>query len=128
MQSVDIQLINAAQSIVYNVFAQDAPGGGTPHHHSQHTNLQAIGFGGFWRFAQSFSKSGASSNMDNVDLFAKFVHILLKSAVPFNTSQPATQLTTPRVNTLLSMSLSSVSSIGGVSLTGFDNDEDLLLG
>ena len=58
MQSVDIQLINAAQSIVYNVFAQDAPGGGTPHHHSQHTNLQVrrwfgdlftvTGGGGWW--------------------------------------------------------------------------------
>ena len=52
-QSVDIDLINAAQSIIYNIFAQDtihannnggggsnASSTGTPHHHSQHTNLQ----------------------------------------------------------------------------------------
>ncbi|XP_075255277.1 uncharacterized protein LOC142347998 [Convolutriloba macropyga] len=147
-QSVDIDLINAAQSIVYNIFAQQEEstsgsgagagggglggiggGGGTPHHHhSQHTNLQAIGFGGFWRFAQSFNKSGASSNMDNVDMFTKFVHVLLNTVIPSAspTQGNHAQLTTPRVNTLLSMSLSSISSAGALSLTGFDNDDDLL--
>ena len=61
--------------------------------------FQAIGFGGFWRFAQSFNKSGASSNMDNVDMFTKFVHVLLNTVIP--TASPTqgnhAQLTTPRV-------------------------------